>query len=312
MLFAHLSDLHINVNERDSNLSKVKTLIKYALNRNVSHFVITGDLSDHSKEEDLMALRTLFGEMGILNSEKLTIIVGNHDIFGGVQKAEDILSFPERCRLTDYVFKVDMFRSYFRETFDKTITLSKNNNYPFAKIVGNNLLIGINSILKYSALRNPFASNGEVETEQIEDIFDLLNDFKDQVKHKIVLIHHHFKHPKSYSSKILKTFWHSIEKHTMKLKKKNRLLKLFKHFGVDIVLHGHIHENKEYYKNDIRFLNAGASIKNETDRNLYLNLLHVSDSNIAVSIEKIKFKKRSINRNNLTIPIHENRIFSIA
>lgn len=297
MIIAHLSDLHINAQEKNSNLPEVKILIQYALKKGASHFVITGDLSDHSKEEDFWVLRKLFLKMGILNCERLTVIFGNHDIFGGVNKAEELITFPEKCRLTDYDAKVKIFNEFFNETFTGSIQLSENNYYPFAKTVNNVQLIGVNSIHRYSSFKNPFASNGLVDCKELKDFFDLLNSLNLQPLRKLILIHHHFKHPEIDSAKLLKSCWHGIEKHTMKLKHKKKLLKLFKDFGIDAVLHGHIHESMEYEKKGLRFFNAGASVKNEKNENLFLNLLHISKDSVNFTVHKLS-SRRELNSSN--------------
>jgi predicted phosphodiesterase len=77
----------------------------------------------------------------------------------------------------------------------------------------------------------------------------------------------------------------------MKLRGKKRLFKLFNEVGVDIVLHGHVHESKEYYRKGIRFLNAGASIKNNKDY-LHINYLSLGKSKMNIEIQRLSYPDR--------------------
>ena len=70
--------------------------------------------------------------------------------------------------------------------------------------------------------------------------------------------------------------WGAIEKHTMKLRGKSRLLKLFALTHVDIVLHGHVHESFEYSREGVRFLNAGGTILHDRNLDLHVNLVRIS------------------------------------
>lgn len=293
MLIAHLSDIHINTASKKSHLQQTKFLLKYALKKDVDHIVITGDLSDDAQTDDFEALRKLFIELNILNAEKLTVIIGNHDIFGGPQKAEDIFTFPDRCKKVDYNFKVNEFNYFFRETFENCLYKSKNNSYPFAKIIKHNLFIGINSILPYSFSNNPLASNGKVDIEQLNEIFNILNDFGNDVENIIILIHHQFNKLKNNSKNILSSIWQFVEKETMKLRKKKRLLKLFNNFNIDLVLHGHTHEYRDYTRKGIRFINGGDTIRKSEPHKISLNLIDIKDGIIQVENHKLNFKKKS-------------------
>ncbi len=299
MLIAHLSDIHINTSNKESHLPQTKFLLKYAIKKGVDHIIITGDLSDDAQKDDFEALRKMFSELDILNSDKLTVIIGNHDIFGGPQKAEDIFTFPDRCKKVDYDLKVKEFNYFFRETLENCVYKSENNSYPFAKVIKNNLLIGINSILPYSLTNNPLASNGKVDIEQLGEIFNILNDFSNNVENIIILIHHQFNKLKSKSKNILSSIWQFVEKETMKLRKKKRLLKLFNNFDIDLVLHGHTHEFKDYTRKGIRFINGGDTIRKSEPHKISLNLIDIKDGKIRIENHKLNFKKKSfIIRNN--------------
>jgi len=60
---------------------------------------------------------------------------------------------------------------------------------------------------------------------------------------------------------------------------------LFNEFNVDLVLHGHLHESKEYYRKGIRFLNAGATLKNEKENSVKVNYVRLLKKEIKIDIE---------------------------
>lgn len=293
MLIAQISDLHLNSFYNDSVLKNINLLLKHISDRNVDHLVITGDLTDNATEKDLDLLRKSLKKYGFLSGERLSIVIGNHDIFGGVQKAEDIFIFPEKCSSIDYSDKVSNFISYFPEAFDNCVYLSSKDFFPYSKRINNTLLIGLNSISEYSRLSNPFGSNGEISTSQFGDTYDILKSVDKDIKYRIVLIHHHFNKLKIHSKSTFGNLWGNIEKQTMKLRNKRRLFNLFNEYNVDIVLHGHVHESKEYFRKGVRFLNAGATIKNNHD-SIIVNYLHLSKGKINIDIETIKLPSKKI------------------
>ncbi len=301
MKIAHISDLHLNTLFTDSNLKKIKKLLSYINLQNPDHLVITGDLTDNADESDLRIIRKLLFKNNFLDGRRCSIIPGNHDIYGGPQKAEDLFTYPERCRKTDYSQTVSLFNNSLIELFDGCTYKSENNFYPFAKLIGEVLIIGTNSNAEYSRFRNPFASNGEIPLGQFNEITDILKKYRSSVDKVIILIHHHFHRLKSRSSSIA-GLWQNIEKQTMKLKNKKRLFILFNLYKVDIVLHGHIHRSDEYYRKGIRFLNGGASVKGISDKSARVNFLYINSNFIetelhklnkdgTVSIEKFKVKE---------------------
>ena len=287
MLIAHISDLHLNCFYNESNYLRLNYLLKKIQAEKVDHLIITGDVTDNASEQDFISLKKLLNKYDYLKGEKLTIIVGNHDIFGGIQRAEDIFSFPEKCRGVNYNQKLNEFTGYFPESLENCFFISSNGYYPFAKIIDNVLIIGINSIAYYSKLNNPFSSNGEVGIAQFNEVYSLLGTNLPQVKYKLILIHHHFNKVKVKARSSLGNVWQNIEKQTMKLKNKRRLFNLFNEFNVDLVLHGHLHESKEYYRKGIRFLNAGGTLKSEKGERIIINFIKLSNKKIVTNIEHI-------------------------
>lgn len=288
---AHISDLHLNSFYSESNYEKIEFILNFIKKKNVDHLVVTGDIVDNASSLDLQSIRELFQKYNLLDRSKLSVVVGNHDIFGSAQTAEDLLQFPDRCSKTDYDAKLSEFILTFRETFDDCIYTSKNGFFPYAKMINNNLIIGLNSVARFSVIKNPFASNGEINGEQLSELHSILKDYRNEAKNIILLVHHHFYKPKNMKGLTFSGLWQNVEKRTMKLRKKKRIINLLNKFQVDLVLHGHVHEEADYEKRNIHFLNAGASIKGLKGKQLLINFIEISGKQINTSTHKIKFEK---------------------
>jgi len=287
MKIIHLSDLHFSTIFKESNLNKIDFALRTILADDWDHIVITGDLTDNAEPGDFSQLRDLFSSYGLLDSTKLSLVIGNHDIFGGIQTAEDILSFPERCKTTDYDLKICEFAEYYKETFNNCVYQSENI-FPYAKIVGDVLFVAINTIARYSRIKNPFASNGEVDLNQFAEIDTILGKYGPKVKSRIILSHHHFNKLKTASPGSTSGIWQNIEKQTMKLRKKKRMFKLFNMHNVDLVLHGHVHENTLYKRKDINFLNGGSSIKGSHNNFVKLNIIDTDNNTLNTLVYNAK------------------------
>lgn len=286
MKIAHISDLHLNTLFNDSNLLRVKKLIKYISNQSVDHLIITGDLTDNADESDLLILKRMLSKFGFSSHLNLTVIPGNHDIFGGPQKAIDIFSFPERCKEVDYDAKVHLFKEIFKETFVNTEVADDESQFPFIKELDSVVIVGINSIAEYSKYKNPFASIGEIKLKNFNKIDELLKKYSDKDVFKIIAVHHHFNKIKN-TKRSIAGLWQNIEKQTMKLKKKKRLISLFQKHNIDLVLHGHIHYNEFYERKGISFLNAGASTVGYTGKSLRVNIININQNSIHCELHKL-------------------------
>lgn len=287
MRIAHLSDLHFTTFFKKSNLTGIEYLLNYAIEQDSDHIVITGDLTDNADEHDFLLLRQLFSKLGLLNSKKLSLVIGNHDIFGGVQTAEDIFTFPQKCRTVNFKEKVKLFYNYFKETFEDCTFISEDNIFPYAKVINDTLLVGMNSIAEYSTSKNIFASNGSVDLEQLNDTATILDNFHNNINTKIILIHHHFNKIRVKNKSSFGSFWQNIEKQTMKLRKKKRLFNLFKMYQVNLVLHGHFHETGEYIRKGVKFLNGGASVKGTVPGEMKINFVDIKQEAIKIKTVKL-------------------------
>jgi len=287
MKIAHLSDLHICQKSRPQNLERARRLIDYALEQRADHIVITGDIVHLGEAEDLIAFRNLLDEFDLLDSSRVSLVIGNHDIFGGIYLAEDILAFPKKCETIDYQKKIIEFKNYFFETFENTYFTSSNEIYPYAKIINDVVFIGINSCSPYSRLRNPFAAKGKVDKKQLENLRQIFSKTEFQHKIKIVLIHHHFKKINHHSSLFRNSFLQNIESFGDRLRKKKRLIKLFHRYNVDLILHGHDHHCNENWIEKLHFMNAAGCIDKNKPGELQINFITVTANTIQTEIRTI-------------------------
>ena len=282
MKIAHFSDLHICADYRKENIQSTRDAIEYALKAGCDHFAITGDLSHLGSKRDYEILRHLFESYGLLDPEKLSLTIGNHDIFGGVQLAEDLIHFPRRCKTVNLRKKTESFIEFFRESFDNFYPHDQEHVFPFAKVVQDVVFFGIISPMAYSIVKNPTASNGHVSKTHRQLLANLICRNEFQNKLKIVLIHHHFyKHSTLRMSRKC-SWWDRIESHTMKLYKKHRLLTLFSQYGIDLVLHGHVHEYKRYQKRNVVFLNGAGCFADKRRQNLEMNIILTSSKHFEI------------------------------
>ncbi len=293
MKIVHISDLHLDGVHKRTNYRKSLKLLEFASDNGFDHMIISGDITENAEKESLDLARRLFKRFGLLKPDKFSLVIGNHDIFGGVHFAEDVLNFPKKCKTTDYDYKVNEFNSYFKETFEKTHNLQKRS-YPFIKELDNAVLFGLNSIARYSVFKNPFASNGEIEPEQLADFEKIAGSEKYNNKIKIAVVHHHFCKNRLTIDTVSNSFWQKVERQTMKLRSKKSIIKLFKKHNINLVLHGHLHESAEYTRKGIKFLNAGGSILGANSDELNLNYININSKEFKTRIQSIPFTPDSI------------------
>ncbi len=286
MKIAHISDIHFTTFFRNSDLFKFEKILQYCNTEKIDHLIITGDLVENPDPYDFELLRKVLKQSGFLSSDRLSLVIGNHDIFGGVLTVEDLFNFKTRCETINYKKRVKEFYEYFEESFRGCSYISPGNIFPYAKVIDDILITGLNSVAEYSKAKNLFASNGEINTNQLNELTYIFNMFSG-CKTKLVLIHHHFQDTKPLQENRFGSVWQLIEKQTMKLRTKRKLIELFNNFKVDLVLHGHYHKTNEYYKKGIRFLNAGGSFKNDLKNVNQINFLETGFSALRIEIYKI-------------------------
>lgn len=285
MKIAHISDLHIDAVNNYENYLHSEQLLEFICSRNFDHIIISGDVTENGDKSSFELARNLFKRFGLLKPEKLTLTIGNHDIYGGVHLAEDIINYPKRCMATSFYRKVNEFVYYFREAFDN-VKQVHDNVFPCLKVVDELSIIIFNSNTFYSYLKNPFASNGKISNTQLKNAGKLLEN-KLNIKKIIAVTHHHFNKPEIDHDLGGGAVWQAIEKQTMKLRGKKKIISEFRNLNISAVLHGHLHENREYIRKNLKFLNAGGSVLG----NNYLSFNSITINANKILTEKIQLKK---------------------
>lgn len=288
MKIAHLSDLHICQKSRPGNLEKTRSLIDYALRHQADHFVFTGDIAHLAEKADFLAFRDLLREFDLLDAARSTLVIGNHDIFGGVYYAEDILAFPQKCQTVDYEKKLLEFKHFFFETFESCYFPVSHQPYPFAKIIGNVAFIGLNSIYTYSLLQNLLASKGMVNKDQQAGLRQILARKEYQDKVKIVLIHHHFNKVSHRCSVFTHSLLRILETYGHKLIERKKLAQLLRKLDVALVLHGHEHDSHEYSYKGLHFMSAGGCIEKNHADELRINWIEIKADEIKTEIQTVR------------------------
>lgn len=191
--------------------------------------------------------------------------------------------------MTNYAEKVSEFELCFRESFSNTLQPDGDSVFPFVKEFDSFVLIGINTVAEYSVFRNPFASNGLIDDRQSDFIERILSNTIFQNRMKIVVGHHHFS-KEHLDIKIENSVWKKVEKQTMKLREKRRILKMFRSHDVKAVLHGHLHESNRYFRKGVQCINAGGTTLGY-ENELKINYLQIEDGFIELNIQSVKYNK---------------------
>ncbi|MEI7812545.1 MAG: metallophosphoesterase [Ignavibacteria bacterium] len=297
MKIAHISDTHICTRHNRRSIKNTGKLLKYILNNDYDHLVITGDITESASSGEFKIMREILADFNLLDSEKLSIVIGNHDIFGGVQLAEEVIHFPAKCKTVNYKEKVKEFREYFHEVFDNVYSPT-GNLFPYAKDLGWVVLVGINSISEYSKLKNLFASNGSISSGQMNGLYDIFNSLKYKAKPVFVLLHHQlYKIPFQSSPLHENTLWARVENQTMKLRGRKKFINFLSKYNVKLVLHGHTHESIEYSKNGITCMNGGATFSNYKPDEMKFNSIIIEDESI-IKTEIVSFPAEKIIKDN--------------
>jgi 3',5'-cyclic AMP phosphodiesterase CpdA len=274
MKIAHISDLHLDIDKKKQNNASTYRLLEYIHDNRYDHIIISGDITENAEKGSFMLARQMFARFGMLNKRDLTLTIGNHDIFGGVHLAEDVINFPGKCKNTNYYDKISAFAACFEETLPAQ-TASTKNVFPFVKELDSIVLVSLCSVAQYSYLKNPFASNGRIKNQQIEIITGLLKNIPESKK-RIIVTHHHFNKESSDNIPGSGSVWKAIENQTMKLRGKKKLLKSFNELNAELILHGHLHENLAYKRSGINIQNAGGSILSSDPVHMYINSIEIS------------------------------------
>ncbi|MEO6694306.1 MAG: metallophosphoesterase [Ignavibacteria bacterium] len=256
---AHISDTHISYVDDNLHGTRLVELLKDIEDKKCDHVIITGDLAENPKATDFQYIREILFYYGLLDQNKMSVVPGNHDIFGGAEKGPEGILFSLTCKNINYEENLDNFIETFKETFPN------NNSYPFLKIINNIAIIGINSIDRWSEDTNPEGSNGKISGRDLSKLNKIL--FSEHLKDKIiiVLIHHHLNKPVLHEDMPGHSLWLRIINWKMKLYGRKKLIRFFKKHKVNLILNGHTHINEIYKINELTVVNSSACLMPLTD-----------------------------------------------
>ncbi len=265
----HISDPHLSRQYYREHLKSFKLLLKSILSAGCDHLVITGDIVSTGEEDDYYLAREILGTLDLLDSTRLTVVPGNHDIFGGPHRAVDVLSFPQYIRGVDYSRHLERFQVVFGETLDNVVSYGQDSIFPFVKTVGPYSIIGLNSIPPWSLRKNPLGTNGALGEAQRSALLQMHADGRLGQTTPLIAMHHHFGDLQDESAG--GTVWKRIESNTMRMRNRTKTLRLFQSIGVRYILHGHIHRNEIYHNGSISLLNGAGAVCDDPVRFLKYN-----------------------------------------
>jgi 3',5'-cyclic-AMP phosphodiesterase len=301
---AHISDPHISRQHYREHIKSFKMLLRSMIDEGTDHIIISGDVVSTGEEDDFLLAREILANFHLLDSRRVTVVPGNHDIFGGPHRAVDVLSFPQHIRSVDYVRHKELFQNAFAETFDGVRRLCTTSLFPFIKTIGPFNLIGLNSVPPWSLRRNPLGTNGVLDDQQMEALERLAESDILNGRTNIVVVHHHFNDllQSDYDGG---NIWTRIESKTMRLRKRKKIIRLLQALKIRYVLHGHIHRNEIYERSGILFANGAGAVCDDPVQYLKYNLLQHDDGYCSIKIRQLPIPYQV---STLTLALHRKNI----
>jgi Icc protein len=250
---AHISDIHIK-NAKHVHFEFFNKILKSIKKNDVDHILLTGDIVDYANPEEFRLVKNTLELFGYYHKDKLSVIPGNHDIYGGPSDKVPSYLYIQNSKKLNFKKTVTKFVNQFSE-------IQESKNFPYLKNLGDNIsVIGLNSIYEWDLHKNATGTNGYVHKNEIKKLERILNENESENKIKIILIHHHFNEPMFRKSHIEQRLWLESEEYKMKLYNKRELSNIFEKYGVKFVLHGHTHISESYKINDVTYVNSSGCV----------------------------------------------------
>jgi len=296
---AHLSDLHISADRsglrhrwrswvgqsQAKNLMNLRTVMRDLARYDVDHIVITGDLTNGARDEELEALKASLGDY--LHPDRLTIVPGNHDL-----SYRRVKGRPAVRRTADCPRKLGQLLHHFPDMFPpryppelgqaKRPEPRKGASlFPFVKVLaeGRGVLIGLDTTGRLTYKAGPLNSFGTISRAQFRELRVLLKDPWLHDRIKIICMHHH---PMIVP---VATMFDSF-KHLFQSK---QLLDLLYECHVDLILHGHKHhpfcwQSHTFRDHDLTIICAGPpdAYANGKKSDLVYNIYSIKGHRVAI------------------------------
>lgn len=300
---AHLSDPHISRRYYREYIRSLKLLLRAILDEGFDHIVVTGDITSTADPDDFALAREIFATFGLLHADRLTVVPGNHDVFGGPHRAVDVLDFPRMLRCADLARARATFIDAFAETFDGAHRTA--SFFPLIKHVGPCDIVCLDTTMPWSLMRNPFGSNGAIDSGTRTALARLAPMLGRGGRIPIVAMHHHLHRARDAQAE--SALWNTIEGWTMRLHGSSRLLRTFRSLGVRAVLHGHVHQSRHYEHAGMQIANGAGAVCDDPHPYLKYNTLHLADGapTMHTTVLPIPYQKPSLPA--IAVRTHERR-----
>ncbi|MEO1207665.1 MAG: metallophosphoesterase [Pseudomonadota bacterium] len=241
LLLAHLSDVHLSpvplLDWRHANIKRVLGFLNWQWKRRrwhsndvvaalladleamgPDHIAVSGDLVNIALPKEFAAAERWLSGVGL--PRHVSVVPGNHDLYtelngdvGVARWAAYMAGDGDRLVDADGDGGPDVSQ---RQVLD---------GFPYLRVRGGVALIGVNSAYPTP----PFNATGVVESDELDRLKSLLLDCRDRGLFRCVMIHH----PPLPGQASLRRGLTNAE----------ALKDLFAQTGVDLVLHGHNHQN---------------------------------------------------------------------
>ena len=241
MKIIHISDLHFPKHGSLTNLFD-KIINAYKNEEIKPLIIITGDLVDKPSKKSFLSVKR---RLEILNQNgfKMLICPGNHDY----KKAGNIALNRRRIeKLFNRNFQGFLIK-------DKNVNGESNNNFyrfPLIHKIEDHYFIGVDSMNKATYLAT--GSIGDKQLQKIKKEIELIRKKNNKAIITVYIHHKPFKFSWNY---------YGFDYDSMKLKNSANFLKVIE--GVDILLFGHHHRNKQLFdkqkEHNIKIILNGSS-----------------------------------------------------
>ena len=259
---AHLSDLHVSADRsglrhrfrswvgqsQAKSLLHLQAVVRDMETQGVDHLIITGDLTNAAKDEEMQACRLALGPF--VESERLTIVPGNHDIAYRRHKGRP-QGFKKPRKLAQLMY---FFSDVFPSNYPTELHQVKRRMFPFVKVLadGEAVVIGLDTTGSLSTKAGPLNSLGSIARLQFAELRALLKNPWLHDRIKIIAMHHH---PMIVP---VATMFDSFKL----LFQSKQLLDLLYETKVDLILHGHKHhpfcwQSHTFHDHDLTVICAG-------------------------------------------------------
>lgn len=241
-------------------------LVKIMKDMGVQYLFVGGDLTSKARPQEFYYCEEKIlriAELANVPAENIVWGAGNHDVDWGVSKLADEYSSDD-----SEIYKIAQEKYRLISSSVATVNLSR---LPKMNIPGPIALTGVFTSDKFVAFvlnsctyctHDQKDSHGKLSTEQLAWFKNTVQEYKDDPRWKIVLMHHH---PHNYE-------YHIPSWDISTLEEGSEFVEIAGEAGVHMVLHGHRHHPraetilKNGWKNPVTFICAGSLAVNAEHR----------------------------------------------